>query len=118
MYDPSAGEILQASDDLSRVINSYRKIVEGQRVNGETEDIRPTTGNRPEVTSSKHHLHPHNVTIFVKYFLILTLSHSLAPSFSALYRSSNCNSPPAYKRTNQTIVNWTKRAMFRSLCSL
>uniref|UniRef100_A0A8C5CQD7 Golgi associated, gamma adaptin ear containing, ARF binding protein 3 n=1 Tax=Gadus morhua TaxID=8049 RepID=A0A8C5CQD7_GADMO len=92
--DMNLGEILQASDDLSRVINSYRKIVEGQRVNGETEDIRPTTGNRPEGTSSKHHLHPHNVTIFVKYFLILTLSHSLAPSFSALYRSSNCNSPP------------------------
>uniref|UniRef100_A0A8C5AH19 Golgi associated, gamma adaptin ear containing, ARF binding protein 3 n=1 Tax=Gadus morhua TaxID=8049 RepID=A0A8C5AH19_GADMO len=87
--DMNLGEILQASDDLSRVINSYRKIVEGQRVNGETEDIRPTTGNRPEGTSSKHHLHPHNVTIFVKYFLILTLSHSLAPSFSALYRSSN-----------------------------
>ncbi|CAL8272255.1 unnamed protein product [Lota lota] len=41
--DMSLGEILQASDDLSRVINSYRKIVEGQRVNGETEDIRPTT---------------------------------------------------------------------------
>uniref|UniRef100_A0A8C5CX96 Golgi associated, gamma adaptin ear containing, ARF binding protein 3 n=1 Tax=Gadus morhua TaxID=8049 RepID=A0A8C5CX96_GADMO len=102
--DMNLGEILQASDDLSRVINSYRKIVEGQRVNGETEDIRPTTGNRPEGTSSKHHLHPHNVTIFVKYFLILTLSHSLAPSFSALYRSSNCNSPPAYKRTNQTII--------------
>ncbi|CAL8284587.1 unnamed protein product [Boreogadus saida] len=46
--DMNLGEILQASDDLSRVINSYRKIVEGQRVNGETEDIRPTTGNRPE----------------------------------------------------------------------
>uniref|UniRef100_A0A8C5ACU2 Golgi associated, gamma adaptin ear containing, ARF binding protein 3 n=1 Tax=Gadus morhua TaxID=8049 RepID=A0A8C5ACU2_GADMO len=41
--DMNLGEILQASDDLSRVINSYRKIVEGQRVNGETEDIRPTT---------------------------------------------------------------------------
>uniref|UniRef100_A0A8C4Z4V2 Golgi associated, gamma adaptin ear containing, ARF binding protein 3 n=1 Tax=Gadus morhua TaxID=8049 RepID=A0A8C4Z4V2_GADMO len=49
--DMNLGEILQASDDLSRVINSYRKIVEGQRVNGETEDIRPTTGNRPEGTS-------------------------------------------------------------------
>ncbi|KAJ3600753.1 hypothetical protein NHX12_031728 [Muraenolepis orangiensis] len=46
--DMTLGDILQASDDLSRVINSYRKIVEGQRVNGETEDLRPTAGNRPE----------------------------------------------------------------------
>ncbi|XP_072098854.1 ADP-ribosylation factor-binding protein GGA3 isoform X1 [Mobula birostris] len=33
--DNSLGEILQASDDLSRTINSYKKIVEGQAVNGE-----------------------------------------------------------------------------------
>ncbi|CAL8305620.1 unnamed protein product [Merluccius merluccius] len=46
--DMTLGEILQASDDLSRVINSYRKIVEGQRINGETEDIRTTAGNRQE----------------------------------------------------------------------
>ena len=52
MYEPSAGEILQASDDLSRVINSYRKIVEGQRINGETEDIRTTAGNRQGMSSS------------------------------------------------------------------
>ncbi|RXM34227.1 ADP-ribosylation factor-binding protein GGA3 [Acipenser ruthenus] len=32
-----AGDILQASDDLSRGINSYKKIVEGQAVNGETD---------------------------------------------------------------------------------
>ncbi|XP_046899513.1 ADP-ribosylation factor-binding protein GGA3a [Hypomesus transpacificus] len=35
--DSSLGDILQASDDLSRVINSYRKIVEGQKINGEME---------------------------------------------------------------------------------
>ncbi|XP_051889241.1 ADP-ribosylation factor-binding protein GGA3 [Pristis pectinata] len=33
--DNSLGEILQASDDLSRTINSYKKIVQGQAVNGE-----------------------------------------------------------------------------------
>ncbi|XP_039596298.1 ADP-ribosylation factor-binding protein GGA3-like [Polypterus senegalus] len=33
--DSSLGDILQASDDLSRVINSYKRIVEGQTVNGE-----------------------------------------------------------------------------------
>ncbi|XP_033896109.2 ADP-ribosylation factor-binding protein GGA3-like isoform X2 [Acipenser ruthenus] len=35
--DNSLGDILQASDDLSRGINSYKKIVEGQAVNGETD---------------------------------------------------------------------------------
>uniref|UniRef100_A0AAY4CN30 ADP-ribosylation factor-binding protein GGA3 n=1 Tax=Denticeps clupeoides TaxID=299321 RepID=A0AAY4CN30_9TELE len=34
--DNSLGDILQASDDLSRVINSYKKIVEGQTINGDT----------------------------------------------------------------------------------
>ncbi|KAL4647977.1 ADP-ribosylation factor-binding protein GGA3 [Arapaima gigas] len=35
--DNSLGEILQASDDLSRVINSYKRTVEGQAVNGESD---------------------------------------------------------------------------------
>ncbi|XP_030064157.1 ADP-ribosylation factor-binding protein GGA3 isoform X2 [Microcaecilia unicolor] len=34
--DNSLGDILQASDNLSRVINSYKKIIEGQVINGET----------------------------------------------------------------------------------
>ncbi|KAF6093939.1 golgi associated, gamma adaptin ear containing, ARF binding protein 3 [Phyllostomus discolor] len=33
--DSSLGDILQASDNLSRVINSYKTIVEGQVINGE-----------------------------------------------------------------------------------
>lgn len=37
-----SGDILQASDDLSHVINSYKKIVEGQTVNGETESAQQT----------------------------------------------------------------------------
>lgn len=36
------GDILQASDDLSQVINSYKKIVEGQTINGETEEAQQT----------------------------------------------------------------------------
>lgn len=36
------GDILQASDDLSHVINSYKKIVEGQTINGETEEAQQT----------------------------------------------------------------------------
>uniref|UniRef100_A0A8C7SVW7 Golgi associated, gamma adaptin ear containing, ARF binding protein 3 n=1 Tax=Oncorhynchus mykiss TaxID=8022 RepID=A0A8C7SVW7_ONCMY len=42
--DTSLGDILQASDDLSRVINSYKKIVKGQTVNGDIEDPRSAAG--------------------------------------------------------------------------
>lgn len=38
----SSGDILQASDDLSHVINSYKKIVEGQTINGEAESAQQT----------------------------------------------------------------------------
>ncbi|XP_042253257.1 ADP-ribosylation factor-binding protein GGA3a [Thunnus maccoyii] len=40
--DSNLGDILQASDDLSHVINSYKKIVEGQTINGETEEAQRT----------------------------------------------------------------------------
>lgn len=38
-----SGDILQASDDLSQVINSYKRIVEGQPINGE--DALPTAAH-------------------------------------------------------------------------
>lgn len=40
--DTSLGDILQASDDLSRVISSYKKIVEGLPINGDNEDPQST----------------------------------------------------------------------------
>ncbi|XP_056265807.1 ADP-ribosylation factor-binding protein GGA3a [Pseudoliparis swirei] len=40
--ESSLGDILQASDDLSHVINSYKKIVEGQIVNGEADGAQQT----------------------------------------------------------------------------
>ncbi|XP_029783152.1 ADP-ribosylation factor-binding protein GGA3 isoform X2 [Suricata suricatta] len=45
--DNSLGDILQASDNLSRVINSYKTIVEGQVINGEvaTSAIPDSEGN-------------------------------------------------------------------------
>ncbi|XP_034075490.1 LOW QUALITY PROTEIN: ADP-ribosylation factor-binding protein GGA3 [Gymnodraco acuticeps] len=43
--DTNLGDILQASDDLSRVINSYKKIVEGLPVNGDSEEPRPSAGH-------------------------------------------------------------------------
>lgn len=41
----ASGDILQASDDLSRVINSYKKIVEGQPINGDSEEPPSTAGH-------------------------------------------------------------------------
>uniref|UniRef100_A0A3Q4AQF3 Uncharacterized protein n=1 Tax=Mola mola TaxID=94237 RepID=A0A3Q4AQF3_MOLML len=48
--DTSLGDILQASDDLSKVIDSYKMIVEGQPINGDSEEPRPTAdhGDRGE----------------------------------------------------------------------
>ncbi|XP_008564289.1 PREDICTED: ADP-ribosylation factor-binding protein GGA3 [Galeopterus variegatus] len=45
--DNSLGDILQASDNLSRVINSYKTIIEGQVVNGEvaTSPMPDSEGN-------------------------------------------------------------------------
>ncbi|KAM8724506.1 ADP-ribosylation factor-binding protein GGA3 [Acanthopagrus schlegelii] len=49
--DTSLGDILQASDDLSRVINSYKKIVEGQPINGDSEEPRSTAGHDESETT-------------------------------------------------------------------
>ncbi|XP_022056938.2 ADP-ribosylation factor-binding protein GGA3 isoform X2 [Acanthochromis polyacanthus] len=49
--DTSLGDILQASDDLSRVINSYKKIVEGQPINGDSEDPQTTGGHSESDTT-------------------------------------------------------------------
>ncbi|XP_046893400.1 ADP-ribosylation factor-binding protein GGA3 isoform X1 [Hypomesus transpacificus] len=43
--DTNLGDILQASDDLSRVINSYKKVVDGQSVNGDYEEPKPVVGD-------------------------------------------------------------------------
>lgn len=37
------GDILKANDDLSRVIGSYKRIVEGQADNGEGDDLLPAS---------------------------------------------------------------------------
>ncbi|XP_030646043.1 ADP-ribosylation factor-binding protein GGA3 [Chanos chanos] len=49
--DMSLGDILQANDDLSRVISSYKRIVEGQTDNGESEDPRTAAGNAGSETT-------------------------------------------------------------------
>nr|XP_021491234.1 ADP-ribosylation factor-binding protein GGA3 isoform X3 [Meriones unguiculatus] len=47
--DNSLGDILQASDNLSRVINSYKAIIEGQIINGEV-----TTSTMPDSEGNDH----------------------------------------------------------------
>lgn len=47
-----SGDILQASDDLSHVINSYKRIVEGQTINGETEEAQRTQSSVRQGTSN------------------------------------------------------------------
>lgn len=49
--DTNLGDILQASDDLSRVINSYKRVVEGQTVNGDCEEPKPAAGDETTVSS-------------------------------------------------------------------
>ncbi|XP_026216460.1 ADP-ribosylation factor-binding protein GGA3a isoform X2 [Anabas testudineus] len=50
--DTNLGDILQASDDLSHVMNSYKKIVEGQAINGETEKAQLTQASARRGTGS------------------------------------------------------------------
>ncbi|XP_063816711.1 ADP-ribosylation factor-binding protein GGA3 isoform X2 [Pseudophryne corroboree] len=49
--DSSLGDILQASDNLSRAINMYKKVVEGQDINGEM-DLPETKDSREGTKSS------------------------------------------------------------------
>uniref|UniRef100_A0A8C1ZXG0 Golgi associated, gamma adaptin ear containing, ARF binding protein 3b n=1 Tax=Cyprinus carpio TaxID=7962 RepID=A0A8C1ZXG0_CYPCA len=46
IYLIPVGDILKANDDLSRVIGSYKRIVEGQADDGDGEDLRPSSPAR------------------------------------------------------------------------
>ncbi|XP_052392618.1 ADP-ribosylation factor-binding protein GGA3 [Carassius gibelio] len=50
--DSSLGDILKANDDLSRVISSYKRIVEGQADDGDGEDLRPAASEGRETTGT------------------------------------------------------------------
>uniref|UniRef100_A0A8C7W683 Golgi associated, gamma adaptin ear containing, ARF binding protein 3a n=1 Tax=Oncorhynchus mykiss TaxID=8022 RepID=A0A8C7W683_ONCMY len=71
--DSSLGDILQASDDLSRVINSYKRIVEGQTVNGEMETLGPST------TTQCKNMRVHRL-YFLPGIVHLFLSEAQAPN--------------------------------------
>ncbi|XP_007957848.1 ADP-ribosylation factor-binding protein GGA3 [Orycteropus afer afer] len=55
--DNSLGDILQASDNLSRVINSYKTIIEGQVINGEV------TSSAPPGPEGNNHSSSHSTLI-------------------------------------------------------
>ncbi|CAM4330118.1 unnamed protein product [Leuciscus chuanchicus] len=50
--DSSLGDILKANDDLSRVIGSYKRVVDGQADDGEGEDLRPAASEGCETTGT------------------------------------------------------------------
>ncbi|XP_075033955.1 ADP-ribosylation factor-binding protein GGA3 [Mixophyes fleayi] len=52
--DSSLGDILQASDNLSRAINMYKKVVEGQDINGDMD--LPEIADSKEATTSNTEL--------------------------------------------------------------
>ncbi|XP_012658614.1 ADP-ribosylation factor-binding protein GGA3 [Otolemur garnettii] len=68
--DNSLGDILQASDNLSRVINSYKTIIEGQVINGEVAT--------PAMPNSEGNSHSSNQGTLIDLAELDTLS-SLSP---------------------------------------
>uniref|UniRef100_A0A8C4E1I9 Golgi associated, gamma adaptin ear containing, ARF binding protein 3b n=1 Tax=Dicentrarchus labrax TaxID=13489 RepID=A0A8C4E1I9_DICLA len=87
--DTSLGDILQASDDLSRVINAYKKIVEGQPINGDSEEPRTTAGHSE--TGERH---------FIIIFFNLQKNVIYAPDILMLFirlvhSALRCHSDPS-----------------------
>uniref|UniRef100_A0A672FMV4 Golgi associated, gamma adaptin ear containing, ARF binding protein 3b n=1 Tax=Salarias fasciatus TaxID=181472 RepID=A0A672FMV4_SALFA len=82
--DTTLGDILQASDDLSRVINSYKKIVEGQPINGDSEEPRSTAGH----SESGDRLSP---AVYAPY---LVLSSQMTARGSSFGMSAAAAAPP------------------------
>uniref|UniRef100_A0A8C4DXB2 Golgi associated, gamma adaptin ear containing, ARF binding protein 3b n=1 Tax=Dicentrarchus labrax TaxID=13489 RepID=A0A8C4DXB2_DICLA len=84
--DTSLGDILQASDDLSRVINAYKKIVEGQPINGDSEEPRTTAGHSE--TGERH---------FIIIFFNLQKNVIYAPDILPLlvHSALRCHSDPS-----------------------
>uniref|UniRef100_A0A4X1V471 Golgi associated, gamma adaptin ear containing, ARF binding protein 3 n=1 Tax=Sus scrofa TaxID=9823 RepID=A0A4X1V471_PIG len=94
--DNTLGDILQASDNLSRVINSYKTVVEGQVINGEvaTSALPDSEGNNPST---------HQATL-------IDLAESDAPSSSSpasapgrSHLSSQAEVPPGPNSTSPAL---------------
>uniref|UniRef100_A0A8C7YFX8 Golgi associated, gamma adaptin ear containing, ARF binding protein 3b n=1 Tax=Oryzias sinensis TaxID=183150 RepID=A0A8C7YFX8_9TELE len=85
-HDTSLGDILQASDDLSRVINSYKKIVEGQVNNGESDEPQTaTTDTLVDLGGLDAQSSPHPT-----------------PSQTCLYIADPASSSPSHPSTDKT----------------
>uniref|UniRef100_A0A8C7YH70 Golgi associated, gamma adaptin ear containing, ARF binding protein 3b n=1 Tax=Oryzias sinensis TaxID=183150 RepID=A0A8C7YH70_9TELE len=90
-HDTSLGDILQASDDLSRVINSYKKIVEGQVNNGESDEpqtaapsseIHPSTDKTSTVLSL---LDDELLSLGRRFSSLKSISFVILPNLKALF---------------------------------
>uniref|UniRef100_A0A7N6BDX0 Golgi associated, gamma adaptin ear containing, ARF binding protein 3a n=1 Tax=Anabas testudineus TaxID=64144 RepID=A0A7N6BDX0_ANATE len=73
--DTNLGDILQASDDLSHVMNSYKKIVEGQAINGETEKAQLT-----QASTLTFFNYPHSTACEIDFGSLLVKTEDLHPS--------------------------------------
>uniref|UniRef100_A0A671VAB5 Golgi associated, gamma adaptin ear containing, ARF binding protein 3a n=1 Tax=Sparus aurata TaxID=8175 RepID=A0A671VAB5_SPAAU len=81
--DSSLGDILQASDDLSHVINSYKKIVEGQTINGETEEAQRTQSSYYLIGNSSVFFSFYSFQISSQDFDLFDTTSSSDPAFSS-----------------------------------
>uniref|UniRef100_A0A7N6AEW5 Golgi associated, gamma adaptin ear containing, ARF binding protein 3b n=1 Tax=Anabas testudineus TaxID=64144 RepID=A0A7N6AEW5_ANATE len=113
--DTSLGEILQASDDLSRVINSYKKIVEGQPINGDSEEPRSTG-----VPSESGDLSSQMTARGSSFGKPPTAVHPLlpgqgSPSSTSLLQGSMPSSPALYHAKTQSLGSAPGSPLFRSL---
>ncbi|XP_029402238.1 ADP-ribosylation factor-binding protein GGA3 isoform X3 [Mus pahari] len=77
--DNGLGDILQASDNLSRVINSYKTIIEGQIINGEV-----TTSTMPDSEGNSHCSNQGTLIDLAELDIPSSSSPALAPPTSGI----------------------------------
>uniref|UniRef100_A0A7N6FA27 Golgi associated, gamma adaptin ear containing, ARF binding protein 3b n=1 Tax=Anabas testudineus TaxID=64144 RepID=A0A7N6FA27_ANATE len=121
--DTSLGEILQASDDLSRVINSYKKIVEGQPINGDSEEPRSTgvpSESGDSLSNVIFSLSSQMTARGSSFGKPPTAVHPLlpgqgSPSSTSLLQGSMPSSPALYHAKTQSLGSAPGSPLFRSL---
>uniref|UniRef100_A0A672Z8R1 Golgi associated, gamma adaptin ear containing, ARF binding protein 3b n=1 Tax=Sphaeramia orbicularis TaxID=375764 RepID=A0A672Z8R1_9TELE len=101
--DTSLGDILQASDDLSKVISSYKKIVEGQPINGDSEDPQSTACH---CESGQRHLIIHLPPLGPTQG---------SPSSASLFQGAMPGSPALSHTKAQSLGSAPGSPLFRSL---
>uniref|UniRef100_A0A8C7YDV0 Golgi associated, gamma adaptin ear containing, ARF binding protein 3b n=1 Tax=Oryzias sinensis TaxID=183150 RepID=A0A8C7YDV0_9TELE len=97
-HDTSLGDILQASDDLSRVINSYKKIVEGQVNNGESDEPQ-TAAPSSEISP---HPTPSQTCLYIADPAVSAIPMLPPPPKRAAGSLSSQSSSPSHPSTDKT----------------